>query len=178
MPGDVRDGSSGGALHEQRGDVAGPAVPREPEGDGRGRHASESGEVGLRQLPVGQVSSEEGGAIHASQFSELNHGVNTLNQRQVIAAEMTLTDQEVEEARAHLNAWVRYHIWAEGCTQEAFATRLGLTKGVITQWFTGTGTKSLPSFTSFLAISKELGVPLDVLIHGKPPRRRDPPTPK
>lgn len=84
---------------------------------------------------------------------------------------MPLSDQEASRARAHLNNWLRYHMAATGLDQQALARRLGVTKGLITQWFTAEGAKGLPSFYSLLAIAKELDLPLDILLSRDPPSR-------
>lgn len=85
---------------------------------------------------------------------------------------MPVTDQEVEKARNHLTAWLRYHMGSEGLDQQGLAERLGVSKGLITQWFKATGTKGLPNFASLLAISKEVDVGLDVLTRKNPPATR------
>lgn len=85
---------------------------------------------------------------------------------------MPVTDQEVEKARGHLIAWLRYHMDSEHLDQQGLAEHLGVSKGLITQWFTATGTTGLPSFTSLLAISKEVDVGLDVLTRKNPPAKK------
>ena len=81
---------------------------------------------------------------------------------------MPVTDQDVEEARGHLLKWLKFHMDTEDITQAELAVRLGVTPGLITQWFSGTGGTSLPSFKSLLAIKHELDVEIDFIL------RRDP----
>ena len=83
---------------------------------------------------------------------------------------MAVTDAEIERARNHLVAWLRYHMTSERIDQQTLAKRLGVSKGLITQWLTGEGIKGLPGFSSLLAIARELDVPLDVLTRRGPPQ--------
>ena len=82
---------------------------------------------------------------------------------------MPVTDAEVERARNHLVAWLRYHMRTKRMDQQTLAQKLGVSKGLITQWLNGAGTKGLPGFASLLAIAKELDVPLDILTRLNPP---------
>jgi transcriptional regulator with XRE-family HTH domain len=91
---------------------------------------------------------------------------------------MPVSDQEIAEARRHLLAWLTVHMETEGLTKEQFAERLGLTKGVITQWFSGTGRTGLPGFASLLAIKREIGVDLDVILRKLPYQRKQSPEEK
>jgi len=85
---------------------------------------------------------------------------------------MTVSDQEIAEARRHLLAWLTVHMESEKLTKEQLAKKLGLTKGVITQWFNGTGRTGLPGFASLLAIKREIDVDLDVILRKMPYKRK------
>lgn len=84
---------------------------------------------------------------------------------------MPVSDQQISAAKANLLAWLRYHMAAGELDQQGLAEELGVSKGLVTQWFNGTGTKSLPSFKSLMAIAAELKVGIDVLLHVPPPPR-------
>lgn len=105
-----------------------------------------------------------------TKFSGLNPKVNPLNQRGATVALMPVSDAEVERARNCLVAWLRYHMTAARIDQQTLAKRLGVSKGLITQWLGGEGTKGLPGFASLLAISRELDAPLDILLRRNPPQ--------
>jgi len=81
---------------------------------------------------------------------------------------MAVSDGEVEAARMHLAAWLRWHMRSLGTpTQAELARRLGVSGPTITYWLKGY--KSLPAFAQLLSISRELKVPLDVLLTRDPP---------
>lgn len=82
--------------------------------------------------------------------------------------EMPVTPREIEVARGHLLAWLRWHMRSQGITQQKdLADRLGVSKGTITHWFKRE--TQLPNFTALLSISKEVGVSLDTLTTRDPP---------
>lgn len=81
---------------------------------------------------------------------------------------MAVTDREVEAARLHMVAWLKWHMESTGIQSQAeLGRRLGVSGATITFWLTGTG--SLPAFRALLSIVKELKVPLDVLLTRGPP---------
>lgn len=81
--------------------------------------------------------------------------------------EMPATDAEVATARAHMMAWIRWHMRTAGITeQQELAARIGVTKGTISQLFHSD--THAPSFRVLLSIAKEVGVTTDVLL-GRPP---------
>lgn len=84
---------------------------------------------------------------------------------------MYATDDEIEQARRHLHAWLKW--WMANprnrCeTQIALAEALGITGPAITYWFQA-GSTRLPGMPALLSIKKLLRVPLDVLLSTDPP---------
>lgn len=82
--------------------------------------------------------------------------------------EMPVTPQEIAKARAHLIAWLHWHMRAAKIPQQQeLAERLGVSKGSVTHWFKRED--QLPAFAALLAISKELKVDLNTLVTRDPP---------
>lgn len=82
--------------------------------------------------------------------------------------EMPVTQKEIDDARAHLIAWLRWHMRAAKIPQQQeLARQLGVSKGSVTHWFKRDA--QMPAFAQLLAISKLLKVNLDTLITRDPP---------
>lgn len=84
---------------------------------------------------------------------------------------MPATANEIEEARRHLVAWVRWFMAnpRNDCdTQVKLAAKLGVTQGAVSIWFKA-GSRRLPDFETLLSIKKLVGIPLDVLLGTDPP---------
>lgn len=81
------------------------------------------------------------------------------------------TEAEIEEARRHLMAWLRW--WMQNpknqCeTQLALAKALHVTGPAVTYWLQA-GSTRMPSGETLLSIRKLLKINLDVLLNTDPP---------
>jgi hypothetical protein len=88
-----------------------------------------------------------------------------------VNATVLATSNEIEKARRHLIAWLRWYMANPRnnvATQVALAKAIGVSGPAVTYWFRA-GSTRLPDFETLLSIKKLIGVPLDVLLGTDPP---------